>query len=159
MVNALVSTQWLKDHLGDENLRIFDCAVYMGYDPELGVMIRAGRDEYESAHIPSASFLNLIDDLSKPDSDVYFMMPSTEQFDRVLSEAGLGNEHQVVLYSSSLAIFWTTRMWWLLRGAASLFTNGLINRQQTFVNALTCALAPIINTKLYNNIDNEEKSA
>ncbi len=121
MIDALVSTQWLSDHLEDPQLRIFDCAVYMGYDPESGLTTRAGYDEYQSAHIPSASFLNLVDDLSKSDSDVYFMMPSPEQFDRVLSHVGLGNEHLVVVYSSSPVVYWATRMWWML--CASGFAN------------------------------------
>jgi thiosulfate/3-mercaptopyruvate sulfurtransferase len=121
MVDALVSTQWLADHLDDPQLRIFDCTVYMGYDPKSGLTVRAGYDEYKSAHIPSASFLNLFEDLSDQDSDIYFMMPSAEQFNRVLSNAGLGNQHLVVVYSSSPVVYWATRIWWMLR--ANGFTN------------------------------------
>jgi thiosulfate/3-mercaptopyruvate sulfurtransferase len=51
-------------------------------------------------HIPGAAFLDLYGDLSDRESDVAFMMPSPAAFARALSAAGLGDDHQVVLYSS-----------------------------------------------------------
>ena len=51
------------------------------------------------------------------------MMPSSEVFADVLSAAGLGDDHLVVLYSSD-SVMWATRMWWMLRGAG--FTNAAV---------------------------------
>ena len=44
-MQALVSTHWLADHIGDPGLRIVDCSWHM---PASG---RSGREEYAEAHI------------------------------------------------------------------------------------------------------------
>ena len=56
-MQALVSTHWLADHLGEPGLRIVDCSWHM---PATG---RSGRKEYAQAHIPGAVFLD-IDEMS-----------------------------------------------------------------------------------------------
>ena len=122
--SALVSTDWLAQYLGDSDLRIYDCTEFIAYDADEGISVRAGRPEYEEAHIPGAAFVDLFRDLSDPAPDVpYLMMPSPEVFSRVLSAAGLGDEHRVVLYSSD-SVMWATRLWWMLR--ASGFTNAAV---------------------------------
>lgn len=120
---ALVSTEWLAQHLGDADLRIFDCTVFLGFDPDEGVTARGGRAEYEEAHIPGAAFLRLYEDLSDERNDVKFLMPSPSRFSQVLSAAGLGDAYQVVVYSSD-SVMWATRLWWMLR--ASGFTNAAV---------------------------------
>jgi len=119
--SALVSTDWLAQHLGDSNLRVFDCTVSFDYDPDKGISLRA-QPEYEEAHIPGAAYLDLYRDLSDHENNM-FMMPSPKAFSQVLSAAGLGDDHQVVLYSSN-NVFWATRLWWMLR--ASSFTNAAV---------------------------------
>lgn len=121
--SSLVTTTWLAEHLEESNLRIFDCNVILGYDEATGLPARAAKQEYEETHIPGAAFLDLFNDLSDHSSGVFFMMPSDKVFSQALSEAGLGNGHQVVLYSSG-SVMWATRMWWMLR--ANGFTNAAV---------------------------------
>ncbi|MEL6404296.1 MAG: sulfurtransferase [Chloroflexota bacterium] len=106
-LQALVSTDWLADHLNDENLRVFDCTVMMGEDAP------SAREAYESAHIAGASFLDLYNDLSDH-SKVPFMMPDNEKVREVLAQAGISNDSQVILYSTT-TVMWATRVWWMLR--------------------------------------------
>jgi thiosulfate/3-mercaptopyruvate sulfurtransferase len=120
---ALVSTAWLAEHLGENDLRIFDCTVFLDFDPEEGIVIRGGRSEYEEAHIPGAVFLDLYGDLSVQKDGVDLLMPPPKAFSETLSAAGLGDEHRVVLYSAG-SVMWATRMWWMLR--ASGFTNAAV---------------------------------
>ena len=102
---GLVSTEWLAQNLEQSNLRIFDCTVFLGFDPAKGVVARGAKPEYEEKHIPGAAFLDLYQDLSVRVNGVEFMMPSAEAFSNALSMAGLGNEHRVVLYSSSNTVY------------------------------------------------------
>ncbi|MBV8908296.1 MAG: sulfurtransferase, partial [Sphingomonas sp.] len=46
-MDSLVSTDWLAQHLGEEDLVVGDCSWFM---PS---MSRSGRDEYLAGHIPS----------------------------------------------------------------------------------------------------------
>ena len=75
--DALVQTDWLAAHLGDPDLRIFECTTWLRpaapgeavpYHPE------AGRADYEAGHIPGAGFLDLPGELSRQDAPVHFMM-------------------------------------------------------------------------------------
>ena len=127
--DAIVSTEWLEAHLGDANLHIFDCTVYLRpVAPDAGVPYRpeSGRADYERGHIPGAAFLDLIDELSDPDSDFFFMLPSPERFGEAMARNGIGAGLRVVLYSAG-SIMWATRVWWMLRAhgfAAAVLDGG-----------------------------------
>ena len=115
--DALVSTQWLEDHLDDADLRIFDCTVYLRpAPPDAGVPYHpeSGRSDYERGHIPKAAFLDLRDELSDPDAATFFMFPSRERFVEAMERNGIGTGLRVVLYSAG-HIMWATRVWWMLR--------------------------------------------
>jgi thiosulfate/3-mercaptopyruvate sulfurtransferase len=114
--DALVQTDWLAAHLGDPDLRIFECTTYLraaapgeavAYHPE------AGRAEYETGHIPGAGFLDLPGELSRQDAPVHFMMLPAAQFAAVMGRHGIGDDTRVVLYSRD-RIMWATRAWWML---------------------------------------------
>jgi thiosulfate/3-mercaptopyruvate sulfurtransferase len=113
---ALVQTDWLAAHLGDSNLRIFECTTWLRpaapgaavpYHPE------AGRAEYEAGHIPGADFLDLPGELSRQDEPVHFMMLPAAQFAAAMGRHGIGDHSRVVLYSRD-RIMWATRVWWML---------------------------------------------
>lgn len=104
---ALVSTEWLADHLNDPALRIVDASWYL---PALN---RDGAAEYKTAHIPGALFWD-IDKIADTESGLPHTMPSAEQFSREMSAMGIGNEHQVVIYDG-LGLFSAARPWWMLR--------------------------------------------
>ena len=105
--DALVSTDWLEAHLDDADLRIFDCTVYL----------RPVAPDYERGHIPGAAFLDLIDELSDPQAECFFMFPSQERFVEAMERNGIGAGLRVVLYSAG-SIMWATRAWWMLRACA-----------------------------------------
>ena len=113
---CLVSTAWLAAHLGDPDLRIFECTTYLRpaepgapvpYHPE------AGRADYERGHIPGAGFLDLPGELSRRDAPVHFMMLPPAEFAEVIGRHGVGDGARVVLYSRD-RIMWATRVWWML---------------------------------------------
>ena len=124
---VLVDTGWLSERLDDPGLRIFDVTVHLRPEPP-GYRIESGHADYARRHIPGASFLDLPGDLSDESSDLDFTMPGLARIERVLSEAGLGDDHQVVLYSGS-HVMWATRVWWMLRSsgfdAAAVLDGGL----------------------------------
>jgi thiosulfate/3-mercaptopyruvate sulfurtransferase len=113
---AMVGTEWLEAHLSDPTLRVFDCTTYLIYETETGrpYRIESGRRDYEAAHIPGASFLDLQGELSDPSSPFNFTMPSTADLAARLAAKGVGDGHRVVLYARK-NMQWATRLWWMLR--------------------------------------------
>ena len=73
--DALVSTDWLADHLDEAGLRVFECTTYLEYLPpgqEAPYRVVSGRADYEQAHVKNAGFLDIHlqihgRDLSRPD--------------------------------------------------------------------------------------------
>lgn len=112
-MDRIVTTEWLAEHLGDVDLRVFDCTVQFQQTPE-GVKVVTGRPGWEEAHIPGAGFLDILSDLADPSSTLSPAVPSPEQFAKVLGEAGVGPGTRVVLYDRANAI-WAARVWWMLR--------------------------------------------
>ena len=78
--DTLVSAQWLKQHLDDPNLVILDATVVIEQGSAGNLRSKSGRANYESGHIPTAGFADLMGDLSDPASPLQFGMPSPEQF-------------------------------------------------------------------------------
>lgn len=115
--DALVSTDWLAAHLDDADLRVFDCTVHLRpAEPDAGVPYHpeSGCADYERGHIPGAAFLDVRDELSDPDAELFFMFPSRERFVEAMERNGIGAGLRVVLYSAG-SIMWATRVWWMLR--------------------------------------------
>jgi thiosulfate/3-mercaptopyruvate sulfurtransferase len=113
----IVQTDWLQFHLGDGDVRIFDCTTYLlpaepGDDAPYRVV--AGRKEYDAGHIPGAGFLDIQGELSDSSSSLKFTLPPADQFAAVMSRHGVGDGTRVVLYSAD-SIMWATRVWWMLR--------------------------------------------
>lgn len=106
----LVFAEWLLGHLSDPNLRIVDVRFSLA-DPLAGYMA------YREGHIPGAVYLNLETDLSAPlqpdRKGGRHPLPTPEAFARTLSQAGIGNEHSVVVYDDSGMV--APRLWWMLR--------------------------------------------
>lgn len=115
----LVETDWLEEHLGDSNLRILDCTVYLTnyFDESAGrrLEIVSGRSHWEEGHIPGSGFADLMNELSDPENKRFFApMPKPEQFAAVMSRLGVGPGSRVVLYDDMVNI-WAARIWWMLR--------------------------------------------
>lgn len=114
---AIVSTDWLQEHLEDPSVRIFDCTVYLHYETETGdpYRVESGRADYETkGHIPGAAFIDLQADLSNPDSPYRFTLLDPEETARRFGELGVDDGTRVVLYCRD-TVQWATRIWWMLR--------------------------------------------
>lgn len=113
---ALVSTEWLADHLDDPDLRIFDCSTVLdlqagGKRPYAVVSCRA---EYEAGHIPGSGFFDLQADFSDDDSPFGMTLADPETVAAAFARHGLDSTSRVVLYSRR-SVSWSTRFWWMLR--------------------------------------------
>lgn len=104
---TLVSTDWLKQHLSDPDLRILDASWYM---PDMN---RDARAEYGAGHIPGARFFD-IDEISDLRSELPHMAPPVEKFMSRMRAIGVGDGHQVVVYDG-MGLFSAARVWWLFR--------------------------------------------
>ena len=108
-----MTTEWLAAHLGDRDLRVYDCTTYLKPDP----VTASGRRAVARSgpgHIPGFDYLDLQGELSDTSSKLRFTMPSAEQFAAAMSRHGLGDGTRAVLYSAG-NIMWATRIWWMLR--------------------------------------------
>jgi thiosulfate/3-mercaptopyruvate sulfurtransferase len=126
-MDSLVTTEWLSRHLDDPDLVVLDCSVRveMGED---GFRIMNGRDDFESGHIPTAGFADLLGDLADGDSPFRFAVPAPEQFGEAMGALGVGDDTRVVLYDRRGSA-WAARVWWMLRwigfDRAALLDGGL----------------------------------
>ena len=110
----LVSSEWLGEHLGDEDLRVFECTVFLRAREEGGYRVESGRAEYETGHIPGAGFLDLQEDFSDNAQRLRFMMPSAEAFGEAAGRHGISRDSRIVLYDR-LGSMWAARLWWMFR--------------------------------------------
>ena len=115
-MEALVSTEWLSEHLGDPDLVVLDSTVLIEIGENGEFNILSGRASYESGHIPSAGFADLMGDLSDPERPAQFIMPTPEQFAAAMGALGVGNDSRVVLYTANNPD-WAARVWWMLHWA------------------------------------------
>ena len=110
----VVETEWLAGHLDDPQVRVFDCTVMLSAPrPGKAQAPLTGAERYWAGHIPGAAFIDVAAALSTP-SDLRFTFPSAEIVEQTMSELGVDDETQVVLYDSQ-GTMWATRVWWILR--------------------------------------------
>lgn len=105
---ALVSTGWLAARLGRPGLRVVDGSWYL---PTSG---RDAAAEYAVAHIPGAVFFDL-DATSDRTSPLPHMLPSAADFARQMTELGLDDEDDLVIYDGSGVNLSAPRVWWIFR--------------------------------------------
>lgn len=106
-MDALVSTDWLAEALGDPDLRVLDATAF-ALDPS-----RDPRAEFAAAHIPTAQFLDLAG-LADPDSDLPGMLPSAARFAEQIGALGVSEGDRIVLYDNSPHRT-AARGWWMFR--------------------------------------------
>src|SRR5205085_9262978 len=94
VMDPLVSTQWLAEHLGEPDLVLVDASWHM---PSSG---RNGRAEYLEAHIPGARFLD-IDEVSDRTNPAPHMLPSAAAFGEAMERIGIGRSDRIVVYDNS----------------------------------------------------------
>jgi thiosulfate/3-mercaptopyruvate sulfurtransferase len=126
-MGALVATDWLAAHLGEDDLRIVDVRWYL--DP-----LRSGREAWRSGHIPGAVFLDVDGELAAPGGGRgrpggRHPWPPAEQVARVMGKAGIGAGTRVVAYDDAGGGS-AARLWYLLRAhgheEAAVLDGGIV---------------------------------
>lgn len=92
---ALVSTEWLAEHLNDKNIRV----VESNEDMLL----------YDTGHIPGAVKIDWTTDLNDPVRRDYL---DREQFEKLMSEKGISNDTLVVFYGDK-SNWWAAYALWV----------------------------------------------
>ncbi len=101
----LVSTEWLEEHLNDDNLRILDCRYYFdGRDPV---------EEYRKGHIPGAVHFNWNGELNDPDAPIDFMIAPPERVEQAFAKVGVDNQTRIIAYDDEGGHF-GSRVWLVL---------------------------------------------
>ena len=101
---SLVETDWLEQNL--TNIKIIDCSWHM---PQTK---RNGFEEYKIQHIPNSIFFDL-DDNSKKNTNLPHMLVDINQWEKILSNMGIKNDDQIVIYDNSDVIS-SCRCWFNL---------------------------------------------
>ena len=84
------------------DLVVLDATVIVQPDAAGNLQLINGRANYESGHIPTARFADLMGELSDPDSPLQFGVPSPEQFAAAMGRLGVGDDSRVVLHDLPL---------------------------------------------------------
>ncbi|WP_065962618.1 rhodanese-like domain-containing protein [Curtobacterium sp. UCD-KPL2560] len=114
LTSPLVSTQWLADHLGADDLVVLDASVHTT-GTGLAMSWQDARDAYEQqGHVPGARYADLVDAFSAPDAPVPFTRPGAERFEAAARALGVTNTSCVVVYDDSVGE-WAARLWWIFR--------------------------------------------
>ncbi len=101
----IVSPEWLREHVGDPDLRVIDFRWYL--------MGAKGSDAYERGHIPGAVFVDL-EAVTGKEGGGRHPLPTGEQFEKEMQKAGIGPQTGVVAYDDAGGSI-ASRLWFLLR--------------------------------------------
>lgn len=123
----LIETADLEVLLGDDALRIIDCNIVMTPKTEGGYTIASGLPDWQAAHIPDSTYIDIQTELSAERDDLRFMMPGPQVFQQTMQAHGIGNNHSVVVYSRG-GNFWATRLYLMLKeygfGSVTVLNGG-----------------------------------
>ena len=113
-MDALLSTEALAEQVGAEDLRVFDCTVFLRRSEDGPYRAEPGRADFDAGHIPHSAFLDQVAELSDPDSQLRFTALDPERLAAAFAARGVGDGTRVVLYDRAFNM-WASRVWWLLR--------------------------------------------
>jgi thiosulfate/3-mercaptopyruvate sulfurtransferase len=113
MTEVLVTTDWLAEHLQDENLRIIDIRGRVLPATQPPPYYFAHRADYEKSHIPNAHFVDWMVDIVEPNTISYDIL-NPKDYAEFMSNIGIGDEHFVVAYDDADSMF-AARLWWTMR--------------------------------------------
>lgn len=125
-MDALVTTNWLAEHLHDPKVRIVDTRWYL-------LSPSKGENDYRNAHIPNAIYASVDRHLAAqplPDAKTgRHPLPDATEFAENMMRAGVDDSTHVVVYDDAGGAN-AARLWWLLRyfghERVSLLDGGLI---------------------------------
>ncbi|MGB1876137.1 MAG: rhodanese-like domain-containing protein, partial [Rhodospirillaceae bacterium] len=106
--NALVSTEWLADHLDDQDLVVVDASFFVpgGTAP--------AKEQYDAGHIPGSVFFD-INDIADPDATQDHIVPSAAVFGSKVGALGITNSTYVIAYDAMGGGCAAARVWWMFR--------------------------------------------
>jgi thiosulfate/3-mercaptopyruvate sulfurtransferase len=112
-MDPLISSSELRQQL--DTMVVLDCRFSLADSGE-------GREQYHQAHIPSAHYLHLDEDLSGPKAKHggRHPLPEPQDFCNRLARLGIGTDTAVVAYDNSRFAF-ASRLWWMMRALG--YTN------------------------------------
>ena len=115
--DPLASTTWLAEHLDDPDLRVVDIRGYvkkkdLGNGRQQAEYLGA-RDEYQTAHVPGAVYVDWTSDIVDPENPVPAQLAPPERFAALMGSLGIGDDTHVVVYDHAGTQF-ATRLWWAL---------------------------------------------
>jgi thiosulfate/3-mercaptopyruvate sulfurtransferase len=113
--DPVVSTEWLVEHLRQNDLVILDATVVMS-PPQVDGDYRgkSGQERWLSGHIPGSHHADLISALSDQTAAYKFAVPEPTALAHSLERLGVSNASLVVIYDSDGGL-WAARLWWMLR--------------------------------------------
>lgn len=114
--DALVTTDWLGDHLSSPDLRVYDCSTVLQFEEggKRPYRVLNCAAEHEEGHIPGANYFDLQRDFSVDESPFGMTLADPETVAASFERAGIDETSRVVLYSRR-SLSWSTRFWWMLR--------------------------------------------
>lgn len=104
---ALVSTEWLGEHLRDPEIRVVDGTYFLPNVP------RDAPAEFAERHIPGAVWFD-IDDIKDHANPLPHMLPAPAEFAAKVGALGLGDRHRIIAYDVH-GLMSAARVWWMFR--------------------------------------------
>lgn len=129
MYTTLIEPTRLEELVGTQAVAVIDCRFRLD-DAELG------QDLYTHSHIPLARYAHLNLDLSSPvipGKTGRHPLPSPEMFGRTLSNWGISNDQQVVVYDDAGGAM-AARCWWMLKWVGHVAVALLNGGWQAWLN-------------------------
>lgn len=146
----LVETDWLAQHLHDTNIRVVDMrgsvqlSAVSSKEGQPGIPIYLGGwAEYQQGHIPGAIYLDWTSDIVDTQNPIAVQVAGDTKLARILGEAGIGDEHQVIVYDNHPVSQFAVRLWWTFRYAGHTnirVLNGGLRKWQAEGRLLETAL-------------------
>jgi thiosulfate/3-mercaptopyruvate sulfurtransferase len=111
-----VTTQWLADHLGSDDLVILDATVLVVRSGPGELACLSGRDRYlRDGHIPGALFADLLGDFGGRGGRLSSRPPGRDAFERAAAAVGVRESSTIVVYDSAGGA-WASCLSTLFRG-------------------------------------------
>ena len=101
-MNQLVTTEWLEKNL--DKVKVLDASWHL---PNVD---RNALEEYKLNHITNSIFFD-IDKYSNQNTNLPHMLPSTKEWEDIISNLGIGNSDHVIVYDNS-DVFSSCRVWY-----------------------------------------------
>ncbi|MCK5445917.1 MAG: 3-mercaptopyruvate sulfurtransferase [Rhodospirillaceae bacterium] len=105
---ALVTTEWLAEHLEDHDVRVIDATFHLPHAD------RDAYEEYTYRHIPGASYFP-IDEIADTSVILPHMLPDAQKFKETVEAMGIGPDTRVIVYDGNGGYMAAMRVWWMFR--------------------------------------------